>query len=508
MKKKYLLNNQKFLIVSAMPTPNGRLHLGHISGPFLPMDVLKRRINRDQGNAKLISGSDVYESHVLLKAHESKKDIETVCSEYHSLIQEDLKLMNLSYDVYLNPLTSEHRIPYKEFVQTEFKKLQENEVLVTREEVLHVSKKYNDVISGCWIHGECPSCKEQTGNYQCENCFSFYNPQDLKNIHSIRENDTDLDKVVSKSFFVKIDKKALINLLKKSNLSDAQMDKIKDFFTVHKGFIRVTSPESWGIPVLEEKISNIPIMSFPYISMLFYAIYCARLIDEKNWFDKNADTVIVNAHGMDNFVPTSAGMIGLGLELMSYKTFDFHIPNYFLNLDGSKFSTSRNNAIWVDEIIKDEDIDSDYVRYYLTKKSPQFEEVNITKKDLLACSKSTKQKFINILEWAESLMAQHEQTFKVDKMLYDTFFNTLEEEQMSLSPDTFNISNSIKIIEKWFHLKENLKTHDIRFWLYGFSIFLYPVIPIFSKKIWTKSLNNEGEVSLAHFLNQLKQQTK
>lgn len=502
MKNKYLLNNQKFLIVSAMPTPNGRLHLGHISGPFLPMDVLKRRINRDQGNAKLISGSDVYESHVLSKAYQEGKDIESVCFDFHELIEEDLKLMNLSYDVYLNPLVEEHEEAYKEFVRSEFKKLHEKGALVAKEELLHVSKKFKDAISGCWIHGECPSCGEETGNYQCENCFSFYNPQDLKNIHSTRNGDEELEQIVSTSFFAEINQDRLMNLLVNSNLSDFQINKVNSFFSMHNGLMRVTSPESWGIPVLNEEQDTIPMMSFPYVSMLFYAIYCSKLINNENWFSKDSDAIIVNAHGMDNLVPTTVGMIGLGLELSSYKTFDHHIANYFLNLDGSKFSTSRNNAIWVDEIVKDEAIDSDYVRYYLIKNAPQFEEINITKKDLLTSSKQTQKKFTEAIKWAVSSMST-EENYIVSEKLHDLFFETLEEEQESLSPGTFNVANSVNTIEKWYELKEDLEADEVRFWLAGFAIFLHPVMPKLSEEIWRKSLNNKGDVSLAYFLNQI-----
>ncbi|WP_374761756.1 class I tRNA ligase family protein, partial [Klebsiella quasipneumoniae] len=33
---------QKYLLVSAMPTPNGGLHLGHLAAQFLPQDIFKR----------------------------------------------------------------------------------------------------------------------------------------------------------------------------------------------------------------------------------------------------------------------------------------------------------------------------------------------------------------------------------------------------------------------------------------------------------------------------------
>ncbi|MCE0446304.1 hypothetical protein LT493_20765 [Streptomyces tricolor] len=48
--------------------PNGRAHLGHIAGPLLKMDVLRRHVLRGGGRATMISVSDAHESHVLVRA--------------------------------------------------------------------------------------------------------------------------------------------------------------------------------------------------------------------------------------------------------------------------------------------------------------------------------------------------------------------------------------------------------------------------------------------------------
>lgn len=502
---KYLLNHQEYLIVSSMPTPNGELHLGHISGPFLTMDVLKRRINRDQGRAKLVSGSDVYESHVLLKAHQEGCKTENVCNKYHELIKGNLEQMNLSFDTYINPLDPEHLEPYVAFIKKEFENLKQSEVLIEKEEEFYKSQKYQDIISGCWIKGECPGCGNPTGNYQCENCFSFYNPQDLGNVISNREGDEDLKKIVSKSSFVKINQEKLTAILENSNLSKAQMDIISIFFKTHNSLIRVTSPESWGVPVLDEINNDVPQMSFPYVSMLFYAIYCAGLINKQNPFDKDSKAIIINAHGMDNLVPTSAGMIGLGLELENYKSFDHHMANYFLKLDGDKFSTSRNNAIWVREIIEEDKIESDYVRYYLTKNAPQFGEVNITKSELLQKAEEVKTRFSKSVGNAITVIAENEQAAIVDDQVYNTFLSYLEEEQKALSPSTFHVAETVEVMEKWFDFKYEIEKDNMRWWLLCFSVFLCPVMPNLSKKIWNEVLKNKEEVSLEYLFNMMEE---
>ncbi|NIR28481.1 MAG: class I tRNA ligase family protein, partial [Gammaproteobacteria bacterium] len=48
---------------------NGRAHLGHIAGPLLKMDVLRRHLERAGAEVRMISMSDAHEAHVLIKAH-------------------------------------------------------------------------------------------------------------------------------------------------------------------------------------------------------------------------------------------------------------------------------------------------------------------------------------------------------------------------------------------------------------------------------------------------------
>ncbi|WP_428992044.1 class I tRNA ligase family protein [Bathymodiolus heckerae thiotrophic gill symbiont] len=54
-----------------MPTPNGRFHIGHISGPYLKTDILARNLKFLGHDVKVMSGVDTYEAHVSLKGNRS-----------------------------------------------------------------------------------------------------------------------------------------------------------------------------------------------------------------------------------------------------------------------------------------------------------------------------------------------------------------------------------------------------------------------------------------------------
>src|SRR5262245_48387840 len=107
----------RYLFVPEMPTPNGRLHLGHMSGPYLRPDVLSRHLRMRGAEAYVVSGSDVYESHVELKAAQTGTTVEAVCNQFHDLIRAELDALGVEVDLYVNPLDAPLNPGYLAFNQ-------------------------------------------------------------------------------------------------------------------------------------------------------------------------------------------------------------------------------------------------------------------------------------------------------------------------------------------------------------------------------------------------------
>jgi methionyl-tRNA synthetase len=49
---------QTFFLMPIPPTPNGRLHLGHIAGPYLRMDMLGRYLRSQGHRVDVVSAVD------------------------------------------------------------------------------------------------------------------------------------------------------------------------------------------------------------------------------------------------------------------------------------------------------------------------------------------------------------------------------------------------------------------------------------------------------------------
>src|ERR1051326_8732998 len=98
------LRDRKFFLTPVCLVPNGRAHLGHIAGPLLKMDVLRRHLMRGGAHVKMISLSDVHEAHVLIKAYLEGTAPEAIANGYHKQIVRDVSALGIEYDDLINPL--------------------------------------------------------------------------------------------------------------------------------------------------------------------------------------------------------------------------------------------------------------------------------------------------------------------------------------------------------------------------------------------------------------------
>ncbi|HOW19488.1 MAG TPA: class I tRNA ligase family protein, partial [Phycisphaerae bacterium] len=49
---------RRFLVTAALPYSNGRLHVGHIAGAYLPADIYVRYLRQRGDDVRFICGSD------------------------------------------------------------------------------------------------------------------------------------------------------------------------------------------------------------------------------------------------------------------------------------------------------------------------------------------------------------------------------------------------------------------------------------------------------------------
>src|SRR5438034_3776162 len=89
------------LIVPSNPTPNGDLHIGHIAGPLIGADVLRRACAQRDEPAAVLLGTAWQNSHVLLAAQRQGRGYLEVAAEFARLIERSLAAAGIGYHVML-----------------------------------------------------------------------------------------------------------------------------------------------------------------------------------------------------------------------------------------------------------------------------------------------------------------------------------------------------------------------------------------------------------------------
>ena len=76
---------QKILVTAALPYANGKIHLGHLAGAYLPADIYVRYQRAMQRDVLFICGSDEHGVPITITAEQEKTTPQAVVDRYHAL---------------------------------------------------------------------------------------------------------------------------------------------------------------------------------------------------------------------------------------------------------------------------------------------------------------------------------------------------------------------------------------------------------------------------------------
>ena len=76
------MSNRRFLVTSALPYSNGRLHVGHIAGAYLPADTYVRYLRARGDEVRFICGSDDNGVAGLISARKEGVSVEELTARY------------------------------------------------------------------------------------------------------------------------------------------------------------------------------------------------------------------------------------------------------------------------------------------------------------------------------------------------------------------------------------------------------------------------------------------
>ena len=377
----------KYIVTSALPYANGKLHVGHVAGAYLPADIFVRFLRLQGEDVIYICGTDEHGTPISISADREGISPQEVVTRYHNSIKAAFDGIGIEFDNF----SGTARKPHHELASDFFIQLYENGHIKPKSTLQFYCDHDKRYLPDRYVEGICPRCgTEGARGDQCDKCGQIYDTTTLKeprckicgNKPEIRE---------TKHWFLQLDDfreqlKAWIST------KDYWKENVRNFMLglLEQGLIErsITRDLSWGVPVpLSEAESKVLYVWFDapigYISSTIE--WAERIGDPERWKDywQDKDTQLIHFIGKDNII--FHALIWPAM-LMGQKTgycLPHDIPaNEFMNLEGDKISTSRNWAIWVDEFIQD--FDGEYLRYYIAANAPEKQDSDFSFKDFQA----------------------------------------------------------------------------------------------------------------------------
>jgi len=77
----------KYLVTSALPYANGKLHIGHLAGAYLPADIFVRYLRLKGEDVIYICGTDEHGTPISITADKEGITPQEVVNYYHNSIK-------------------------------------------------------------------------------------------------------------------------------------------------------------------------------------------------------------------------------------------------------------------------------------------------------------------------------------------------------------------------------------------------------------------------------------
>lgn len=370
-------------IGGAWPYANGSLHLGRLSS-VLPGDVLARYFRAKGENVLYVSGSDCHGTPVAVQADKEGVSPSDYAGRYHDEFLECFNKLGFSYDVYTRTDTANHHLVVKEL----FLKLLDNEHLYKKTVQQSYCEADGRFLPDRYVEGTCPVCGQRARGDQCDYCSTLLDPSDLSDRtcklcgSTPVERSTEHYYIALSRFQTELEKYAIhaqgwrenAKQLTRRYLDEGLHDRA------------ATRDLSWGV--------DVPVSGFEDKKIyVWIEAVSGYLSASKQWAEetggdwesfwlKGEDNIkSYYVHGKDNIpfhtLIWPAILLGAG---------ELHLPDHiisceYMTLEGKKFSTSRNWAVWVPDLLSRYDPDS--IRYFLIANGPEKRDTDFSWREFI-----------------------------------------------------------------------------------------------------------------------------
>ena len=363
-------------VFSTPPTPNGDLHIGHLSGPYLGTDVFVRFQRMNGANVWHLAGTDDFQSYVAECARREGRSPAEVAVHYGAEIESTLRLMDIEPDQITH--TSQDEL-YPPALQAFFSRLVDSGRVTRQEGAALFDGETGDYLYEPDIGGGCPTCGTSTGGNICEVCgepnfcVDLIEPQPTSGTAEPRTGS-----IVRYTLSLH-ELRADVREHHRVGRAPARLRELANrIFQRDQIDMAVSHPSAWGVPPTQQDVPGQVI--WVWIELAFGFIYGIESLGRKLGIDWRAqapqdDWKIVHFLGYDNTFYHS--ILSPALYKIANPDWvpdvDYNVNEFYL-LDGDKFSTSRRHAIWGKDLLSPGTVDG--IRYYLARTRPETHRTN------------------------------------------------------------------------------------------------------------------------------------
>ena len=371
--------NAVHFVIPNWVTPNGPLHLGHASGPYISADILRRAIVLGGTEAVYACGTLGHLEHIAVAASERGIDYYDLADLNTKSIIESFRRLQILPDVFLDPRPTQR---FEQIVHELFEELRAVEAIDERETEVPFDPRIERYVVDAHLSGNCPRCGTRAFGHECEGCGSSVLDSELQSPTN-RAGQALTHRPLRRMFLDLAKLRPYLQDFRNTAILPSQASCFIDSWLAGKlPALCITNPLSEGIPVpLPGYESQRFTVFMEHTARHFFAIeqWLARKGIKATWRDlaRRNDIQLSLFFGSDNsfgrliITPTVTFAVG-AKSLVAKRCY----LNHFLLLDGRKFSTGRHHAIWVNDFVKE--TNSDFVRFFLTLVRPDPEETNFT----------------------------------------------------------------------------------------------------------------------------------
>lgn len=391
---------RNILVAVAWPYSNSHIHVGNITGSYLPADIFARFQRLLGNNVLMVSGSDAHGTPVTVRADAEGVSPLEVYQKYHASFLELFQKLGLTYDLF----TSTHTENHFKVAQAIFLALDKNGYLYTDREMQWYAPTQGRFLPDRYVEGTCYICGYPNARGdQCDHCGNLLDATQLINPRSKIDGSTP-ELRETEHFYLDFGKlqPAIVEFLRQRESywrPNVLRQSLGQILAEGLHGRAITRDLDWGIPVPIEGWEGkcLYVWFEAVIGYLSATIEWAKLSGQSEawhswWFDQEARAYYFI--GKDN-IPFHAvfwpgQLIGAGewfARIFEGKdgpslVLPYDVPaNEFMNLEGEKISGSRNWAVWGLDFLSR--YDPDPLRYYLTTNMPETRDTDWDWSDFL-----------------------------------------------------------------------------------------------------------------------------